>query len=202
MALSDFASYRIGRVVVPTVLVTLWWTTISRRPLPAQAPAARSEIAASSHAADYARACLRLARAEMAAATEQDRRAPGTISPYDLQRLTWHVRFAEQNLSYAHQGADESQVLAGYLELRARLAELDLRAAETLHDANPSTITPAQLERARSYAEVCRTRLAMAQDPLSPSQQLEHVHWVVQRLSEEVVLLNERVEALEQTARQ
>ena len=148
---------------------------------------------------EYARACLKLAEIELAEAVEQNRRSKNSVADYDLERLRLHVRFAQQNLSYAEQGADHSQSIIGHIEMQSRLAELNLRTAEDLRQVGTSPITDLQLERLRSYSDVCRLRLELIRDPVSALKIVDHLHWETHRLSEEVLLLNRRVERLEET---
>ena len=151
---------------------------------------------------DYSRACLRLAQAELAEALEQNRRFANSVTDYDLARLRLHVRSAQQNVSYAEQGADHSQTIIGHVELQAELAQLDLEAARRLRKKHQDSVSDAQLERLRVYAQVCELRAQLVRNPVSALTLMDHLHWETHRLSEELLLLNRRVERLEETARQ
>jgi hypothetical protein len=148
----------------------------------------------------YARACLKLAEAELDEAEEQNRRSKKSVTDYDLKRLQLHVRFAQQNFSIAEQGGDYGQSIVGYIKMQSHLAELDLKTSEELHQKYASPATEVQLERIRRYAEVCRLRLELIRDPVSALEIVDHLHWETHRLSEEMLLLNRRVERLEETA--
>ena len=124
----------------------------------------------------YARACLRLAEAR-----EQNRRSKNSVTDYDLERLQLRVRFAQQNHSYAQQGADYSLAIVGQVEMQIELAELDLKAAEEMRRNHPSAIRDLQLERLRSYAEVCRLRLELIRNPVSTWKIVDHLHWETHR---------------------
>ena len=93
----------------------------------------------------YARACLKLAEVELAEAGEQNSRSKNSVSNFDVERLQLHVRFAQQNLSYAEQGADYSQSIIGHIEMQSRLAELDLKTAGELRQKHLSPITDCSL---------------------------------------------------------
>lgn len=150
---------------------------------------------------DYARACLRLAEAELDEAREQNTRVENSVTAYDLKRLQLHVRSAKQNVSFAEQGADASHSILGHIELQARLSEWDLKSAETLRETKGDAISDAQLERLRSYAEVCRLRMELVRNHVGTLQLFDHLHWETHRLNEEMLLLHRRVERLEATAR-
>ncbi|TWU17456.1 hypothetical protein [Bythopirellula polymerisocia] len=147
----------------------------------------------------YARACLRLANAELAEAREQNRLVNKSVADYDIKRMLLQVRFAEQNLSHSEQGADFSQSILGHVTLQSQLANHDLKAAEELRNKNENLITDAQLERLRSYAEVCRLRTELTSDPVSTLTLVDHLHWETHRLSEEVLQLDRRIARLEET---
>ncbi|QEG35967.1 hypothetical protein [Bythopirellula goksoeyrii] len=147
----------------------------------------------------YARACLRLAKAELAEAREQNRMVKKSVTDYDITRLIMQVRLAEQNLSHAEQGSDFSQSIKGHVELQSQLADYDLKAAEELRNKNERLITDAQIERLRSYAEVCRLRMKLTCDPVSALALVDHLHWETHRLSEEVLQLNRRIARLEES---
>jgi len=198
---SSYFTLRINRVLffASTVLLTaaLAWHT-GRTPaqedtLPETGNADKLSVA-------YVRACLKLAEAELEEAEEQNRRSKKSVTDYDLKRLQLHVRFAQQNLSIAEQGADYGQLIVGHIEMQSHLAELDLKTSEELHQKNTSPVTGMQLERIRRYAEVCRLRLQLIRDPVSALEIVDHLHWETHRLSEEMLLLNRRVERLEETA--
>jgi hypothetical protein len=150
---------------------------------------------------DYARACLRLAEAELAEAREQNIRVENSVTAYDLKRLQLHVRSAKQNVSFAEQDADASHSVLGHIELQARLSEWDLKSAETLRKQKGDAISETQLERLRSYAVVCRLRMELARNHVGTLQLFDHLHWETHRLNEEMLLLNRRVERLEATTR-
>ena len=151
-------------------------------------------------AVEYARAALRLAEAELSEAVQQNAQRPRSVSQYDLERRRLHVQLAEQNLSDAQQGADCGQQIVGYMELQLHLAELDLKSEERLRNKHPELVSDTKLERLRSYTELCRLRLKLHGTQISPLQLVDHLHWETHRLAEEMLLLNRRVENLEEVA--
>ena len=150
---------------------------------------------------EYARACLKLAEADLAEARQQNQRVKNSVAEYDIERLELHRQFAEQRFSLARQGADYSESIRKYIDLQARLADFDLKTAKELRERQLAPITDAQLERLAAYAEVCRLRSELSQSPASPLELVEHLHWETHRLSEEILLLNRRIEQLEESTR-
>ncbi|QEG34761.1 hypothetical protein [Bythopirellula goksoeyrii] len=146
----------------------------------------------------YARACLRLAKAEVAEAREQNRLVSKSVTDYDISRLLLQVRFAELNLSHAEHGADYSQSILQHIALQSELANFDLKIAESLRSKNENLITDVELERLRSYAEVCRLRMKMTSDPVSTLSLVDHLHWETHRLYEEILQLDRRIARLEE----
>jgi hypothetical protein len=169
---------------------------------PAQENASSEVHSAAELEIAYAGACLRLAKAELAEAEEENRRYKNSVTPYDLERLRHHVRAAEQNVSFAEQGADVSQSILGHVQLQSRLAGLELRIANELHQNDVEFFSAEQLERLQASAELLRLRVELVRHPASTLNLIEHLHWETHRLSEEILLLNRRIEKLEETARQ
>lgn len=145
----------------------------------------------------FAAACLKLAEAELAEAEDLNRRVENAVSEFEVERLKKCVALAQNNYSYAQQGVDYSQSIAEYVQARADLAELDLKMAEEVKAKHPDHISDAELAKLRCYAEVCRLRVALSDEPVSTMSIIDHLHWETHRLSEEVLQLNRRLERLE-----
>jgi hypothetical protein len=161
-----------------------------------QESAARVEGADNQRIA-FAAACVKLAEAELAEAEDLNRRVAKAVSEFEILRLKKCVALAENNYSYAQQGVDYSQSIAEYVQARSELAELDLKMAEELKANHPEDISEAELEKLRRYADVCRLRAAISNEPASTNSVIDHLHWETHRLSEEVLQLNRRLERLE-----
>lgn len=149
---------------------------------------------------EIARAALRLAEAELFEAVQQNKQFPNSVSEYDLARRGLHVQFARQSLSDAEKGLDQSQQLIGYMKLRSRLADFDVDSTEELRSEHPELVSDARIEKMRSYAELCRLRLEIHSEPINQLQLLDHLHWETHRLSEEILLLNRRIDNLEEVS--
>jgi len=145
----------------------------------------------------FAAASLRLAAAELAEAEDLNRRVENAVAAFEVERLKKCVALAQNNYSYAQQGVDYSQSIAEYVQARAELAELDLKMAEEIRAKHPDHISDAELEKLRCYAEVCRLRVALSDEPVSTMSIVDHLHWETHRLGEEVLQLNRRLERLE-----
>lgn len=147
---------------------------------------------------EYARACQRLAEADLAEAVGRNSRTAGAVNALDLQRLQLQVQYAEQLVSAAEHGSDATESIVAQIELQSKLAQLDLQSAQQLHQRQPELMNAAQLAQLQAYAEVCRLRLQLADEPHNNWQLLDqHLHWETHRLSEEVQLLRRQVDQLQ-----
>ena len=111
-----------------------------------------------------------------------------------------HAELARQRLALAERGFDFGELIKLHIEMQARLAEHDLESARQLRETTGDRVTDLQLERLASYAELCRLRVSLSQSQSGRLDLIEHLHWETHRLNEEVLLLNRRVERLEETA--
>lgn len=202
MSNAPFSSHPITMAVVGSTLLLILLISSQKRLSPAQEHSPTDNAMSGQLSIAYARASLRLAKAELAEAQEENRRYKNSVTQYDIERLRLRLRAAEQNVSYAEQGADASQSILGHVELQSRLAELELRIAQELHQNNVEFFSEPQLERLQAYAELFRLRVELVRHPVSPIDLIEHLHWETHRLSEEILLLSRRIERLEETARQ
>ncbi len=149
---------------------------------------------------EYTEACLKLAEADLAETENQNRQFKRSASEYDLQRLRLHRNLLQNTLSIVRQSGDYGDVIARYAEMHAKLAELDVKLAEESRQKDPASIPDTQYERIRRNAEVYRLQVALIRDPASASSMIDHLHWEAHRLTAEVMLLNRRVERLEEFA--
>ena len=115
------------------------------------APPLRSQPAATSNDeqvaelwVDYWEASLKLAEADLKLAEATNQRAQGAVSKYDLKRLEMRRGFFEQARSQLNRGRDFGDVAAGYADLNARLAALDVEMAADARRHEPNSISAAQ----------------------------------------------------------
>ena len=97
----------------------------------------------------YAAACLTLAQADLAVATEMNRGDPPTVSDLQLARLAAQVEVAEQMLHIAKQyqyGSTKPMQLA-HAETAARQADQEARRALHLHRQRPTELSQLSMER-------------------------------------------------------
>lgn len=147
---------------------------------------------------DYWEASLRLAEADLKLAKLSNERIKGSVSKYDLQRLQLRRDFYRQARSKLGQGIDFGDVTAGYAELNAKLAELDVQAAEEVRQTYPGEIWDVQYERALAHAEVCRLQADLARDPARSAALIDHLHGETHRMAAEILQLQQRVSHLEE----
>lgn len=163
-----------------------------------QPQAASSDDAAVDLWIDYWEACLKLAEADLKLAEATNQRVKGVVTKYDLQRLELQREFFVRARSEVNQGRDFGNVAAGYAELNARLAALDVQSATAARRDQPSAISDAQYERAVRHAEVCRLQAALVRDPDRAVTLVDHLHGETHRLSAEVMQLERRISQLEE----
>jgi hypothetical protein len=149
---------------------------------------------------DYMEANLKLAETDLQLARLSNKRSHGSVSEFDVQRLELQRDYFDHARSLLNQGHDFGDVAAGYAELNAKLAKLDLESAEKSSQIQPGSISAALLERARHHAEVCRLQAQLARQPAEGSTLGTHLHYETHRLAAEVMQLNRRVSRLEEIA--
>ncbi len=146
----------------------------------------------------YARAYLELAEVELRLAEESNRQIPGTHPRSSIARKENHVAVAKEQLRVAELGdknGDASQVHLRYAEERARIAKRDYQQALEMKNRK-QVYSDLQLQRLRLKAEVAEFRVALWSDPDNVLSALDHVHWQVERLSEEVIDLQMQLDEL------
>jgi len=145
----------------------------------------------------YAEASVELAQIEVQLRQEANRRTPNTYTPSQLEHCEANVQLAKEQLRLAQQPASaDADFVSVYLlqaENRAR------NARQTYTDALESNrLDPAysalKLRRLELEAERSQLRLAMWQDPSNTL--LEHIHWELDRVSEELLALEQKVDRL------
>ena len=144
----------------------------------------------------YARASLELARIELQKHLEQEKKAPRIIPAIVIERTRMNVKVAETQLEQALQPATGGtiHVQVRYAEERAKIAELEYEQAKKARLHNPNAVLELEVERLGLVAETARLRLAMWRDPVYLPSLLDQMQWQLDRLSEEIIDLNKRLE--------
>ncbi len=146
----------------------------------------------------YARAYLELAQVELQLAEQSNREVPGTHSVSFIARKENRVEVAKEQLRVALLGTiegDASQIHLRYAEECARLAKRDYQRALEMKNRK-QVYSDLQLQLLRLKAEVAEFRVALWSNPQNVLSALDHVHWQLERVSEEVVDLQLRLDEL------
>jgi hypothetical protein len=143
----------------------------------------------------YTRAYLKLAQLNLDMAMEANTRYPGTMPDTVLQPLRELVAIAQAELQEAlgGKGRDVHALRVRFSEVGIAPAEAALRAAETVNQRSPGTVSPRELERLRLQLEVARLELARAR---SVGLDLEGLQWQLLDLRKDLLQLQSRVEQL------
>ncbi len=144
----------------------------------------------------YARASLELAKVELKKLMNAEKEVPRVIPPIILERAKANVKVAEAQLEQAllPSTGGAVNVHIRYAEERVKVAELELEKARKAKARNPNAVLDVEIERLELVAETARLRLAMWRDPVYLPSLLDQMQWQLDRLSEEIIELNKRVE--------
>ncbi len=145
----------------------------------------------------YAKAYRDLAKVELQVALEVRKEFPAQFSQFDIQRKRNKVALAEELLRLAEIPAAErksSAVPLKYATEKAALATSEYEAALK----KPDEYSVLRLEQLRLTARVADLRLQLWNYPTGIGSLFEQMRWQMERLSEEIVDLQQRVEELEQ----
>ncbi|MGE5192216.1 MAG: hypothetical protein ACM3U2_06895 [Deltaproteobacteria bacterium] len=144
----------------------------------------------------YARASQELAKIELKKLEEQNKRVPRAIPAIIVERAKINVKVAEAQVEQAigPSAAGTVNVHIRYAEERVRVAELEFEKSQEARRRNPDAISELEIERLGLVAETARLRLAMWRDPVYLPSLLDQMQWELDRVSEEIVELNKRLE--------
>jgi len=147
----------------------------------------------------YHQALVELAELEYQTAMESNRKAAGAIAGWNLDRLKKNVMLSKKLLENAMRdaGDDMSTLHIVHAKELAKMAASDYRTALESKRLNPSAISAYRLEKTRLTAEIARLRVEMWKEPTSVSSLVDHMHWEIDRLSRDVLDLQQRLERLE-----
>lgn len=122
------------------------------------------------------------------------------LSQATMERLHSNIKIAEERVEQAAQdsaGATESVLLA-YAEEKLRLAELRLKLVQANHDRDSDVeIQKMNVDRARLKCELAQLQLDILNHPRSSNSEFEALSLVIDRLLEDYVALEQRVDTIE-----
>lgn len=166
----------------------------------AQAPQATDVRSRESYHADqvlYAQSYLDLAKHQLKVA-EQFKTA---FSAHSLEQKRNDVKIAEEQLRVASLPVGETDtapIRLRFAEEDAKHARNDYMKAVEAQKRNKAAFTDAQVETFRLKAEVAKHRLKVMSDPVHMMSLLDHMHWEINRLNEDLSALQSQVEELKE----
>lgn len=187
----------VGIVVLTLVGIALFCRTNMATAQRADPPA--SAAAATDLQVRFADARLRLARVELEIALEMNRKVGGTASKRELQRLEGNVDVARKQLvvarEFTHGSALPTQLTAA--DSAAKRADRHLQSVLEIHKRNPQAMSKIMIRRASIKAEMAKFRVELWQDPAYLPSLMDEMQWQIDRLTEQVIELTQRIDAIE-----
>lgn len=167
-------------------------TTLAQPPLPPDA------ATATSLQVRYAGARLRLARVDLEMARIMNDEVSGSVSPRELRRLETNFAVALKQLDiareYTHGSTVPTQLSAA--EAFAKLADRDYRAALEVNKNAAGTVSEVMVKRLHAKAELAKIRVECWKDPAYLPSLMDEMQWQIDRLTEQVIELSQRVESM------
>jgi hypothetical protein len=151
------------------------------------------------HAAQvrYAQSYLDLTKHELKVA-EQIKQS---ISAHSLEQKRSDVKVAEEQLRVVSSPVGETEttpIRLRFAEEDAKHARNDYMKAVAAQKGNKAAFTDSQVETFRLKAEVAKHRLNVMSNPAHMMSLLDHMHWEINRLSEDLLALQSQVEELKE----
>ena len=148
----------------------------------------------------YAESYLKLAELQLHIRRDANRKLPNLFSTAEIERYEMNVKVAKEQLRLVigYRG-DAIELHLNYAQGKASVAEADYQRALKAQDTlTPPIYGELQIKEFQLKAEVARLRLAVWSNPgTSVLSLLDHVHWQIERVSEEVLDLQKRVDKLD-----
>lgn len=157
------------------------------------------EDLAATLARSFGEANLELAEVELEIRLTANERAPGAFTQRQIDRSRMKVEMTKEQLRLATivPKGDATQLHLRHAELEAGLAAGIYERALKANKDRPGVYNELQIKRLRLKAEVTQLRLAIWLNPGTNTLSiLDHMHWQIERMSEELVELQDRVDKL------
>lgn len=151
----------------------------------------------------YARAYLRLAKANLESVLAANRSVAELHSAVAVERLRADVKIAEELLRQALPSGSGNlhQVHIQSAKSDQAIAELNLRNAIALNKRVPGTVSEVELEKIRSAAEVARLGVERARDKANSESELAHTQWQLEQLREAMLELRVHLDRIDRRTR-
>lgn len=148
----------------------------------------------------HAEARLELAKVQLKMLQQNNKESPGAISQAEIERAEMNIAVAREQLKLAKTpSADATQLHLKRAEQQAKFAKDQYENAQKAKASFAESFSDLKLEEYRLKAEVAQLRLEMWKHPQTNMLSLlDHMHWQLERVSEELVALQKRVDQLGQ----
>ena len=146
----------------------------------------------------HAEACLELAELQWQSRLAQNRRVPNTFHEKELRRYEMNVAVARERLAAAKTKGDVIGIQLEHAKQKAEVATADYEEAKAVRQSTPDMYSDQEMDELRLKAEIAQTRYAIWNHSKANLVSLmDHMHWQLEQVSEEVLEIQRRVEKLE-----
>lgn len=147
----------------------------------------------------YAEARVRLAELALEKAQEANRKIHNTISSIEMRRLEEQVILAQKQRALARQYTTGTSTQTQLSAARAalRIAEANHRVALEAQQKNAGAFSEILLKEIEARLEIARLRVEIWEDPVYLPTLVDELQWQIDRLTEQVITLSQRVQDLE-----
>ena len=167
--------------------------------LPGVTQEQNAEILRAQQTRRYAEAYLELAEVQLEMLLNANRKLARTYSKREINRARVNVAVAKEQLRLVTEPeGDAIQLHLKYAQEMAGVAAADYQRALKAKAALDGAYSDLQIQELQLKSEVAQLRLAIWSNPgTNVLSLLDHMHWQIERVSEEVLDLQKRVKKLE-----
>lgn len=147
-----------------------------------------------------AKAWLQLAELQLEARLAANKKIPNLYTEKELRRYRTNVNVAKSRLALVQKNGDVVELYRQLAREQAKVARTDYEESIKANTLKAGTYAryETEIEELRLKAEIAELRLAMWEQPEANLLSImDHVHWQLEQLSEEVLELQKRFEQLE-----
>lgn len=146
----------------------------------------------------HAALCLELAEIQLEKRLELNRRMPDLFTEEELRRYRMNVNVAKRHLVAVHRDGDALEIHLQHAREQADVAQAKYRDAMKAVEKMPNVYSKYEMAEFRLQAEIAKLRMEIFEHPENNVlSMMDHVHWQLERVSEEVLELQRRIDKLE-----
>lgn len=148
---------------------------------------------------EYASTNLRLAEVELEYALEENAKNAGMIPRITIERLRSNLSLARKQFEEATAASTGGleRIQLRHAEERIRLSKLDLQNGQRLYDEG--MVSALELQRLELKHDLAKLNLVLLKNPENFVTLLHHLESKVNRMGEEILMLDQRISKLEPT---